>query len=96
MVLNIVSFRNCPLERNLAIRTKEPINLEGLIENGKSDIVTIVDDTTNVSVQFRPDDVLYIQSTEDTESVFVKKTLNTPTPKKKNKGVVNIATLKED
>lgn len=81
MILNIVSFRNCSLERNLAIRTIEPINLEELVKHSKSDIVTVTDVTINVSVQFRPDDVLYVQSTEDTESIFFQKNLNIGTPK---------------
>lgn len=97
MILNIVSFRNCSLDRNLAIRTNEPINLEGLVKHGKSDIVTVTDVTTNVSIQFRPEDVLYIQRTEDTESIFVKKDINTKNPKsKKSKGVANIKTVEED
>lgn len=98
MILNIISFRNCSLERNLALRTNEPIDLCRLIDSSdNSEVVTINDVTTGASIQFRPDDVLYISSAEETDSIFDNKSDKTEksVPQRKGKGIANIGVKNE-
>lgn len=97
MFLNIVSFRNCSLERNLALRTKEPIDLCKLIEKNVNDgeVVSVKDVATSATVQFRPDDVLYISNVEETESIFDNGAKSSKAPVPKKKGIANIG-IKEE
>lgn len=97
MILNIVSFRNCSLERNLALRTNEPIDLSKLIETSinDSEVVSVKDAATGAILQFRPEDVLYISNAEETESVFDNDSKSSKAPLPKKKGIASISVKEE-
>lgn len=97
MILNIISFRNCSLERNLALRTNEPIDLSKLIETSTNDgeIVSVKDAATGATLQFRPDDILYISNAEETESIFDNGSKSSKAPLSKKNGIANIGIKQE-
>lgn len=97
MILNIISFRNCSLERNLALRTNEPIDLNKLIEMSTNDgeVVSVKDAATGATLQFRPDDVLYISKCEETESVFDNGSKSSKVTLPKKKGIASIGVKEE-
>lgn len=78
MYYNLIHFKGT--EKLLGIRTKAPISLSDL---SKQDIVSLTDDSTTEVTQFRPEDILRV-NTVDEDKVKVPKA---PTDHKKPKGM---------
>lgn len=78
MFYNLIHFKGT--DKLAGIRTKEPLKLEDL---SKSEIVSITDDSTTEVTQFRPADVLRINTVDEARV----STPAQPQPKKKPKGM---------
>ena len=66
MFYNLIHFKGT--EKRAGIRTKEPLKLEELT---KSEIVSITDDSTTEVTQFRPADVLRINTVDESMATAI-------------------------